>query len=81
MVGVKRMRFIGNKELIVPEIVNLLKEKNLLNKNLTFFDAFCGTGAVSDALKDSMLQYSHVRFSLATRRKFFSCLCTFLLRI
>ena len=53
MVGVKRMRFIGNKELIVPEIVNLLKEKNLLNKNLTFFDAFCGTGAVSDALKDS----------------------------
>ena len=47
------MRFIGNKELIIPEILDLLKKKKLLNKNLTFFDAFCGTGAVSDALKDS----------------------------
>lgn len=47
------MRFIGNKDLIAPEIFSLLKEKNLLNKDLTFFDAFCGTGAVSDALKDS----------------------------
>src|SRR3989338_1058823 len=47
------MRFIGNKELITPEILDLLDKKGLLNKNLTFFDAFCGTGAVSDALKDS----------------------------
>ncbi len=47
------MRFIGNKELIVAEINELLKQKELLNKNLTFFDAFCGTGAVSDALKNS----------------------------
>lgn len=47
------MRFIGNKEGIVVEIYELLKQKGLLNKNLTLFDAFCGTGAVSDALKDS----------------------------
>ncbi|MDP3698382.1 MAG: DNA adenine methylase [Nanoarchaeota archaeon] len=47
------MRFIGNKELIVSEIIDLLDKKGLLNKNLTFFDAFCGTGAVSDAVKDS----------------------------
>lgn len=47
------MRFIGNKELIVTEISELLEKKGLLNKDLTFFDAFCGTGAVSDALKDS----------------------------
>src|SRR3989344_4812246 len=47
------MRFIGNKELIVSEIIDLLDKKGLLNKNLTFFDAFCGSGAVSDALKDS----------------------------
>ena len=47
------MRFIGNKELITSEILDLLEKKGLLNKNLTFFDSFCGTGAVSDALKDS----------------------------
>ena len=47
------MRFIGNKEPIVNEIKNLLKEEGLLNKKLKLFDAFCGTGAVSDSLKDS----------------------------
>jgi len=47
------MRYLGSKELITAEISNLLGKKGLLQKNLTFFDAFCGTGAVSDALKDS----------------------------
>ena len=49
------MRFIGNKELIIDEIKNLLKERGLLNnkRRLKLFDAFCGTGAVSDSLKDS----------------------------
>lgn len=47
------MRFIGNKESITLEIAKLLKDKELMNKNLTLFDAFCGTGAVSDFLKDS----------------------------
>jgi len=49
------MRFIGNKELIVGEITDLLKKKGLLNtkKTLRFFDAFCGTGAVSNSLKSS----------------------------
>lgn len=49
------MRFIGNKELIVNEIRNLLKEKSLLNnkRRLKLFDAFCGTGSVSNSLKDS----------------------------
>ncbi|MDE1844849.1 MAG: DNA adenine methylase [Thaumarchaeota archaeon] len=45
------MRYIGNKQLLTPEISKLLEQKGLLNKNLTFFDAFCGTGSVSDALK------------------------------
>ena len=48
------MRFIGNKELLTIEIKNLLKKKELLNSDLSFFDAFCGTGAVADSLKDSM---------------------------
>ena len=47
------MRFIGNKELIVSEIIDLFTECRLAGKGLTIFDAFCGTGAVSDALKDS----------------------------
>jgi adenine-specific DNA-methyltransferase len=47
------MRFIGNKELIVPEIKKLLDQQGLLSKGLTFFDAFCGSGAVADSLKDS----------------------------
>jgi adenine-specific DNA-methyltransferase len=58
------MRFIGNKELITSEIRALLDQKGLTNKKstlfdevtnkrLTFFDAFCGTGAVADSLKDS----------------------------
>lgn len=47
------MRFIGNKELIVTEIKDLLDKKGLLNKDLKFFDAFCGIGAVADSLKDS----------------------------
>jgi len=47
------MRFIGNKELIASDIKELLCEKQLTDGRLTLFDAFCGTGAVSDALKDS----------------------------
>jgi len=47
------MRFIGNKELITIEIKDLLNKKGLLNKELKLFDAFCGTGAVADFLKDS----------------------------
>ncbi|WP_200909090.1 MULTISPECIES: Dam family site-specific DNA-(adenine-N6)-methyltransferase [Pseudoalteromonas] len=42
---------MGSKDLIVSEIYNLLDKKKLVNKNLRLFDAFCGTGAVSDALK------------------------------
>lgn len=45
------MRFIGNKESIILEIYDFLKNKNLTGKNLTFLDAFCGSGSVSDALK------------------------------
>ncbi len=46
------MRFIGSKDLITSEIISLLKQKNLLSKNLVFFDAFCGTGSVSNSVKE-----------------------------
>ena len=45
------MRFIGSKDLLTDEIYNFLKNKNLMNKNLSFFDAFCGMGAISNSLK------------------------------
>lgn len=48
------MRFIGNKELITAEIISLLNDKGLLDNQLTLFDAFCGTGAVADSLKDKL---------------------------
>lgn len=46
------MRFIGNKDLMAPAIRELIEEIGLTGQRLTFFDAFCGTGAVADAVKD-----------------------------
>lgn len=45
------MRYLGNKESIVSEIADLLDQKEINQDHLTFFDAFCGTGSVSDHLK------------------------------
>ncbi|VXB88487.1 MULTISPECIES: DNA adenine methylase [Chryseobacterium] len=47
------MRFIGNKELITTDILELLDEKKLTHRQLTLFDAFCGTGAVSVATQNA----------------------------
>ena len=47
------MRYLGNKELITSEISDVLQKKGLKYMGLTLFDAFCGTGSVSDALKDA----------------------------
>lgn len=58
------MRFLGNKDSLVDDIVMAVEETGLFNyqtslfeeqKNnevLTFFDAFSGTGTVANALKD-----------------------------
>lgn len=48
------VRFIGNKNALKNDIRNFLKQKKLLNKKLTFFDAFCGTGSISDYIKDDL---------------------------
>jgi adenine-specific DNA-methyltransferase len=47
------MRFLGNKESMLPEIIGMLERKGLMSRSLTLYDAFCGSGAVSDALKDT----------------------------
>ena len=46
------MRYLGNKDSIVDRIENLLESKELFNKKHVFFDAFCGTGAVSKKVSD-----------------------------
>ena len=45
------MRYLGNKESIVNEIQALLLERGLTSSELSFFDAFCGSGSVADSLK------------------------------
>lgn len=45
------MRYLGSKESLTASIRELLQEHGLLQRNLTFFDAFCGMGAVADNLK------------------------------
>lgn len=47
------MRYLGNKESIIDEIQLFFREKKLLNKKYKFFDAFCGTGSVANAFKDT----------------------------
>lgn len=46
------MRYIGNKEKILYKIDEVLKNNGLLKENLIFFDAFSGTGTVSDRYKN-----------------------------
>ena len=46
------MRFIGNKESIVEEIESFINSKIASDDRLVLFDAFCGTGSVSDRLKN-----------------------------
>lgn len=45
------MRYLGNKESVVNHIINLCRKHGLLDKRMRFFDGFCGTGIVSEAMK------------------------------
>lgn len=46
------MRYIGNKSSLIDKIIDCLVRHNIYRENMVFFDAFCGTGAVSYALRD-----------------------------
>lgn len=46
------MRYIGSKDALLPAIHSLLSSKGIMNHRYRFFDAFCGTGAVANSLKD-----------------------------
>lgn len=46
------MRYLGNKDALLDNINELLRDKGLWRVGYTFLDAFCGMGSVSDSLKD-----------------------------
>lgn len=46
------MRYLGCKDLLIEEIVSLVKERCDVSENTVFFDAFCGTGSVAVAMSD-----------------------------
>lgn len=46
------MRYLGSKDKLLLEIQSLLSEKGLTDESYTFFDAFCGTGAVANSFKN-----------------------------
>lgn len=46
------MRYLGTKTELVDKIYELIKDKKIDNENFTFCDAFSGTGAVGESLKD-----------------------------
>jgi hypothetical protein len=74
------MRFIGNKEFIITDIIQLLEEKNLYLSQLTLFDAFCGTGAISDALKNNFKIISNDMLkwtTIYTKGRLYAPNCTF----
>ncbi len=45
------MRYLGSKDALVNDIIKLLADKRLLDNRLVFCDAFCGMGAVANAMK------------------------------
>lgn len=75
------MRYLGNKESLIAPILDLLEEHNLLQRNLVFFDAFCGMGAVADNVKNI---YSFIKVNdilncstTFTRGRLYAHECTF----
>jgi adenine-specific methyltransferase len=51
------MRYLGSKETLSEDVLQLLREKNLLVPNLVFCDAFCGMGSIANAVKSI---YGHI---------------------
>ena len=52
ILGCINLRYLGNKDSLVDRIEELLKNKKIYNEELIFFDAFCGTGAVSKKVSE-----------------------------
>lgn len=46
------MRYLGSKDKLIPAILSILNKNGLVGCDYVFFDAFCGTGAVANSVKD-----------------------------
>lgn len=44
------MRYLGNKEKLKKEIITFMNKQNALDNDAIFFDAFCGTGSISNEI-------------------------------
>ena len=78
------MRYLGNKVSMIPDIEKLLQDKDLIGKNMTFFDAFCGSGSVSDYMKQyfNIISNDNLTWStIYTRGRVCAENCTFKTRI
>ena len=60
------MRYLGNKETICSEIVELIYNKVGKENKVVLFDAFCGTGTIANALKDNFSIVLNDNLKLAT---------------
>lgn len=45
------MRYLGSKDSLAGQIMDLLRNKGLLQNELIFCDGFCGMGSVADSVK------------------------------
>lgn len=51
------MRYLGSKETLSEDVLQLLREKGLLIPSLVFCDAFCGMGSIANSVKSI---YNHI---------------------
>lgn len=74
------MRYLGNKESIVSEIQALLLEQGIYKDGLSFFDAFCGSGFVSDYFKgkfDTIINDNLLWSVIYTHGRICATVCSF----
>ena len=75
------MRYLGSKETLADSIKVLLRNHNLVQRNLVFFDAFCGMGSVADNMKpiyDHIIINDSLKCStIFTRGRLYANRCTF----
>ena len=75
------MRYLGSKDSLADQIVEMLRAKGLLQNKLTFCDGFCGMGSIADAVKNVykkiIINDSLTCASVFTHAKLIANGCTF----
>lgn len=74
------MRYLGSKDSLIDEIASVINDNGLKTEGLSFFDAFCGTGSVANAFKDTfkIILNDSLQCSVTyAKGRIVSSLCTF----